>query len=572
MIRAHRTALVALVGLAALAPHLVAAQGAEEASWSLAVVDREGRAVPDLALAFVDTAPGGQMAGPSIGDARRADASGLIRGEGEPPFVLDVVSRDPAWAVAFVHAAQVEVETDGTDLLGRPLLTLDLTRPAVCVVERTGTIQVSIYGAGPDERFHATFVDERPEPAVHRLARATASFQGPTGTLAAPPGRGTLYIARDGAFGAPVVANGRPLIVPVVSGATVEVAVRLVDGPETMLMAPFDSIPFGRLDALSPDGVAVVASLPFDASPLRVPSAYPVALGTPFDPEAPLASRLPKHLVRAAEPRTSMSFRGMGPVPPSEVRPEVDAAPGALVFSVDVGGKMRLPEVEMEWVLLAQNGLRALIGETMAGGVELTLRAAAGTARLRPEEEGVATWTARVVTRDGEGAPLPMREVLVAQAGALPIRAVTDAEGVLAIEGLTADSVVAASFALPTDRVRIERGTNEAAALTLTSAAVDVSGTWIEKEGTPLVGGVMALVPADPNEAAALRPLGTRAYPIAITDATGAFQFRGVAPGDYVLRTDRRSEHALAVDADGAASLRLVGTGQKDPVSLEANE
>jgi len=85
----------------------------------------------------------------------------------------------------------------------------------------------------------------------------------------------------------------------------------------------------------------------------------------------------------------------------------------------------------------------------------------------------------------------------------------------------------------------------------------------------PAVGGGMALVPADPREAAALRPLGTRAYPIAITDSGGAFRFSGVAPGDYVLRTDRRSEHPIVVDADGEASVRLVGTGEDEPVALE---
>ena len=108
----HALLHAAIAAAAALTTPLAPAQdtAAPETAWEILAVDAAGRPVPGVSLELVDTAPGA-VAPQSLDGARRTDDDGLIAGTGAAPYVLDVVSRDPAWSVAFIHAERVVDET-----------------------------------------------------------------------------------------------------------------------------------------------------------------------------------------------------------------------------------------------------------------------------------------------------------------------------------------------------------------------------------------------------------------------------------------------------------------------------
>ena len=572
LIRGLLASLIAApFALAQAVPDAVDTHALPQASWEILAVDRQGRPVADVELELIDTMSTA-VTRPMGGTRHATDENGTIGGVGEPPYVLEIVSRDPRWSVAFIHAVRVEDEELGDDLLGRPLLRIDTLDSVVCVLEPTGTIHVRVIDAGSTDRFHVCFVDDRPEPASHRIARASASFDGAEGRLTAPAGRGTLYVARDGSLGSPILANGRPLLVAVVPGRTTEVELRFFDGPTTTLMAPFGTIPFEHLEALTPDGKTVVADLPFLSSPLRIPFALPVAGGTPHDPQHPIGFRLPKHLIRAADIPTPAPLERAGTDEVDPLRPKVETAPIELIFTVDLGSKVRLPEVSAGWTTLVRGGLMVLGGSGSTGPLLGNLRDAPGRVDLAPlyraSVEASDPWSVTVHVFDGDAAPAAFREVLISTDRVPALRAMTDARGAVHVSGILGETVTAAAFHSQGERIAVPRGPEEEGApahrLTLGTATRGVRGRWtVGEAGAVAPGSVLVLVPADAEEAAARRAFGTRAYQIAITDARGSFEFGEVPCGDYVLRTNSGNEHALSVasDEEGAVVLSLRGSG-----------
>ena len=233
---------LAALGLAALGAMLfgghVGAQDSgsgDAAPEALLVVDTSGAPVPGVELAFLGRLPGTSLSARPTGGARSDDTGWVRWPSGGVPEALDVRSDDPDWAVAFVHAER-DIEDDAG--VAERLAILDLCQPAVCVLERTGTLEIEVVGARPDDRFHATWTDARPEPASHRRAQASVSFTGSRGRLRARAGRGTLYVTREGALGAATLRNGAPLLVSMTAGETSTARVRLEDGPETLLSPP----------------------------------------------------------------------------------------------------------------------------------------------------------------------------------------------------------------------------------------------------------------------------------------------------------------------------------------------
>ncbi|MEM9381721.1 MAG: hypothetical protein AAGB93_17330 [Planctomycetota bacterium] len=558
----HRRLLHVLVSTA------LAAAAAQEAraDWELRAVDDAGRPVAGVALEFVQSAAETGGGARALGGASRftTDDEGRIGGEGDTPFALDVVSLDPAWSVAFLHtdrAPELDIdEVEREDLLGRPLLRLDLERPGLCVLAPTGTIRIRVVGAKAGDRFHACFVDDRPEPASHRTARSSTTFDGASGTLVAPAGRGNLYVAREGALGAPVVANGRPLLVSVVGGGTSEVELRFVDGPTTTLVAPFGVLPFRRVKALTPDGATVVADLAFESSPLRIPSSIAVTTDTEVDAPLAIAARLQKHLVRGEEIPGSDALDPARGAAQDAPRPEVETAPAELLFTVDVGAKVRFPELETGWEIFARSGLSVLAGAGSVGGFRGDVRSAPGSLVIGALPEGIGDraspdgpWTAQVTLTAGPGGSGGFREVLVSVGGIPPIRSAADSDGRLRIDGIPSGSILVASLVAPFDRVVVEQPRNDAvpeATLRVSTRRRTVRGTWTDADGNrPKRGAVVALVPSDPEEAAQRYGLGTRAFPLAITDANGTFDFGPVPCGAYMLQTDLSSAHELSVPA-----------------------
>lgn len=556
-----RTSLAGFLGAA------LAAQA--HADWELRAVDDAGRPLAGVSLELVETAAGGG-GGRALGSASlfTTDADGRIGGEGDTPFALDVVSRDPSWSVAFLHADRTPDldidEVERKDLLGRPLLKLDLERPGLCVLAPTGTIRIRVPSAGAEERFHACFVDDRPEPASHRTARASITFEGAEGTLVAPAGRGNLYLAREGALGAPVVAGGRPLLVSVAGGGTSEVEVRFVEGPATTLVAPFGVVPFRRVKAMTPDGRTIVADLAFESSPLRVPSSIPVTIDTDVDTPLAIAARLQKHLVRGTDIPGDNALDPARGEAQDAPRPEVETAPAELLFTVDIGAKVRFPALEAGWEIFARSGLTALAGAGSAGGFGADLRSAPGSLSLGSLPDGLGDgaaggpWAAQITVTGADGAPAAFREVLVSLVGIPPIRCASGADGRIQIDGIRAGSALVASLPTPFDRVTLERPDTDAVregALRLSTARREVQGTWTTAEGDrPMRGSVVVLVPRSQEEMAQRNVLGTRAFPLAITDANGTFDFGAVPCGEYVLHTELLSAHEVDVTAPADAS------------------
>ena len=542
-------------------------RGAVQDGPALLVVDREGRPVPGVALSFVDRLAGTSLAARLPGGDRSDDRGWLRWAPGDEPRALDVRCGDPEWAVAFVHAERVPDE--GPADLERTA-TLDLTRPAVCVLERTGTVAIEVLGAAPGDRFHATWTDVRPEPASHRGARGSTSFTGSRGRLRARPGRGTLYVTREGHLGASALRGGAPLLVSVVAGETSTVRVRLEEGPVTTFLAPFDTIQFSRLQALGPDGELVVADLPFEASPLRVPSVVPVSDGGGADGGPGPRPRLPRHLMRAVDGSAGLSPLGAprpGPGDREPSRPGVERAPVLVVFPVDLGGKLRFPEVEQGWIRLAQQGNQFLTAQPfwLLPGAQ-PLRSAPGEAHLdrlftgAPNRFDVRSGVALVRSVDAAGDPAPHREVLVTS-GPLPaFRAITDARGELRVRGAVTDEVTVVALESLACRATARVGA-EAAALAVEPAAATVRGRW---RGATPSGRVLVMTRTGDGDSTAV-PLGTRAAGLCTVDADGRFCFAPMAAGVYELRGEGLAPREVTVPAEGEVELTLATDGDGAP-------
>ena len=520
-------ALVALVPGAALAGGGVAEQ---DPGPGVLVVDRAGVPVPGLSLAAVDRLAGTSAAA-RLPRGDRTDEDGWLRWPaGDAPEALDLRSADPEWAVSYVHAARALEEGPGGI---ERAATIDFSRPAVCVVEPTGTVVIEVVGGKADDRFHATWTDARPEPASHRRTHASATFTGPRGSLRARAGRGTLYLTREGHLGATALTGGAPLLVSVSAGEASRVRVRLEDGPPTTFLAPFDTIQFSRLQALAPDGELVVADVPFEASPLRLPSVVPVSVGGEAAGQPGARPRLPKHLMRAVDAPGALSSLGGARSGTGGTRPGVERAPVLVVFPVDLGGKLRFPEVEQGWIRLAQQGNQFLTSQpfwVLPGAVPL--RSEPGRADLGQVLPGRAAGapSAQVTAVDSQGAAAAHREVLV-MGGRLPAyRAITDARGRLEVLGAVTGEVTVASMDRPADRTVATPG-GSPATLVIGAGSGVVRGVL---RGPAAAGTVLVLAP-EGGAAALPRTIGTAGTPVAIADADGRFHFGPLAGGEYRL-------------------------------------
>lgn len=567
---------LAALGLAALGAMLlggrVAAQDSgsgDEAPEALLVVDTSGAPVPGVELAFLDRLPGTSLSARLAGGARSDDTGWVRWPSGGAPEALDVRSGDPDWAVAYVHAERdLEDDTGGAERLA----TLDLRQPAVCVLERTGTLEIEVVGARPDDRFHATWTDARPEPASHRRAQASVTFTGPRGRLRARAGRGTLYVTREGSLGAATLRNGAPLLVSMTAGETSTARVRLEDGPETLFLAPFDTIQFQRLQALAPDGELVVADLDFESSPLRVPSVIPVSVDGDLDGRPGARPRLPKHLMRAVDAPASLSSLGSDQAPPPGTRPGVERAPVLVVFPVDLGGKLRFPEVEQGWIRLAQQGNLFLTSQPFSvrpgaaplrskPGVARLDRVYAGAVRApgTPQEPSFL----QVASPGGE--PAAHREVLVVSPPLPAFRALTDDQGRLEVRGATGPGVEVLALGNLADRITVRplgEG-EEAPTLTLDASVGTVRGRWAIRGAA---GRVLMLVPGD-EEMKARGLAGTRAVPLCLAGARGEFHFGPTPAGDYRLRIDGADVAEVQVRAGETETLEL----ESDPPEVKTS-
>ncbi|MEM8710984.1 MAG: hypothetical protein AAGG01_08535, partial [Planctomycetota bacterium] len=412
-----------------------------------------------------------------------------------------------------------------------------------------------------------------------------ASFQGPEGVLRVPAGRGTLHLAQDGFLGAPVITSTGLLLISVAPGGEASVDVRFLEGPTAKLLAPFDVIPFNRIEALAPDGSTVIADLAFDASPLKVGCRVAVVTGVPNSPQELPPVRLPKQILRAVDVPLAL--------PPIEetsadtgVPRMVDRAPMELLFTVDPGDKVRLPEVAGGWINEAQGGL-ALVSGSLYGTSRETGVERPGIGEIVLPAMGAATpWSARVTVRDTDGEALPFVEALVSVPGALLARAITDADGQLYLQGVSGASVAVGLVDSVADQVVIERPDPEGDSAALPETAdlvrgprISLAGTWTRTSARATVGDLLALVPANPEELQERRRFMTHAVPIAFVDAKGAFNFGSVPRGLYTLRAGSESEVSLDLRAleseergSGGARGRLSLKGSGDDLLVELRE
>lgn len=535
----------------------------------LLVVDASGVPVPGVQLTFIDRLPGTSLSAKLLG-GEPSDERGWIRwAPGATPEALDVRSADPRWAVAYLHAERT-LEAGEEDV--QRLATIDFNQLAVCVLERTGTLEIEVVGAQPGDRFHATWTDARPEHSSHRKAQSSASFTGPRGRLRARAGRGDLYLTRDGALGAAVLRNGSPLLISVVPGETSQVRVRLEEGPSTLFLAPFDTIQFQRLQALAPDGELVVADLDFESSPLRVPSVLPVSVSGDQDERPGARPRLPKHLMRAVDAPTSLSSLGGKPTPPGGTRPGVERAPVLVVFPVDLGGKLRFPEVEQGWIRLAQQGNLFLVSQPFhVRPGAAPLRSAPGSARLDRLNAGRAESTHPAEAMRGlsvvtpEGKPAGLREVLVVDAPWPAFRALTDQQGHLEVHGALGPEVEVMALENLADRVTLgtQASGEDDPVLVLSGAMGTVRGDWSDPSAT---GRVLMLIPQG-EELGARVAAGTRAVPLCVVDSRGRFHFGPVPAGDYQLRVEGEDLVAVQVRRDATEALKIEGAPPEVRVS-----
>ncbi|QDV06539.1 hypothetical protein Poly30_20490 [Planctomycetes bacterium Poly30] len=554
---------------------VVALHGASIASATsdLRVVDPEGKPVAGVTLEIVDR---------QLGTFSESDLPLLLTSDDEGRISLEDIKRPPIdlrlatvdggspWAIRYVHGKRLIDENAGADLDGAKPRVYDLSEDIVCVVEESGTIQVQVAGARESDRFHATFLDQRPEPESHRNVVASGSFTGGSGSFRVPAGRGTVYLYQEGYVGAPVLTRDSPLMVAVAPGGTASVAVRFLEGPTTRLLAPFDMIPFQRIEALAPDGRTVIGEFAFDASPLRLPSRIAVVTGAANAPSEIPPMRLPKQLLRAVDVPLALPALEL----PDEVEGAerfVDRAPMELLFTVDPGLKIRLPEAAGGWIDQARGGL-SFLSNTVQGMKMLTGIEHPAPSRVLVAGAGSgAAWQAAVTVRDAEGAVRPYVEVLVAAPGSLLARGITGADGVIHVEGIRADSVALCLVDSVADQVSLARpepGAGSAAGVIVPGDRVELSGTWKRSPQNAGVGDLIVLVPASEEAIMEQRRFMTRAAPIAFLDAAGTFDFGSVPRGLYTLRAGSQSEAAIDLRVpeeekarSGAGSLELSGTG-----------
>jgi len=474
------------------------------------------------------------------------------------PLDLRVAAADAdRWAIAFLHGPREGLDATDTDLLGRTLDTLAPGGEFVAVLVETGVVTVEVIGADEDDRFVATFIDERPEPDLHRPVRLSRRFEGPVGALRFPPGRGRLHVAREDALGGLVCGARGPLTVAVRSGATTALRIEMVDGPLTSIMAPFESIPFEALEALAPDGETVVGAFPFESTPLRLPSALPRVAGSEVDGATLARATRSRQLVRGRD------------VPLQRVEPQVyegatppryrlATAPLDLTFGVQHGETLRLPEVDGGWVTLARSGIAGM--ERLGGraGTTGVARPAPGVLRLPGEAEG----SARLEVLRGDGSPAAHTEVVLAARRLGTVRAITDAAGRLEVRGVREDGLTGCIAGAPSARFDLEPGAE--ARVVDGTRAVPVDGLWEGAEA----GVTMALLAPDEDERSLRDPFGSAGFTIAVTDARGRFDFGPVEPGAYRLQILGGGDAAVTVPADGA-SLAIGGTLRAPEVSVQ---
>lgn len=557
---------------------LLTADPAAAAPLDIRVVDTAGHPVPGVTIEFVDR-PIGAFGEANVPVRRSSDEAGAISTSdlAQPP-VRFRVANDPAagddaadhWVLRFVHGRRIEESAATPDLLGYKPKVFDLEQDVICVVEEAGTIEIRVAGASKDDSFHATFVDARPEPESHRNVSASGSFRGATGSIRVPAGRGTLYLAQEGFLGAPILAHEGPLMVSVTPQQTTRVTVRFLEGPTARLLAPFDSIPFAKMQALAPDGETVVAVFPFDTSPLNVPSRLAVTAGHPGSPSELPALRLPKHLVRAVDVPLQLPAVE-DPNAKDAAKRYLERPPMELIFAIDPGGKMRLPEVAGGWVREAEGGMllltRAFYDPRTGTGIT---RPTLGTLHMGGEGSG-APWSARVVVKDAAGVPQPFVEAFVARPRAMLARGITGPDGALNITGLESDSVAVAladSVAEGLDLTRPAEAGARLEGVITTGARIAVRGTWTRSPDDFGVGELLALVPSDAEDRAGRARFMTHATSIAFVDAAGKFDFGSVPVGRYTLRAGSSSEAPVdlqpqaAEQPRAAATLKLTGTGE----------
>lgn len=560
------------------------------AAGDLLAVDAEGRPLPGVQLELVMTQPGVYgAAGPrrvlTTGEDGRVDAPA---GDLAP---LDVkVAPGQGWGVSFVHGPRITDETQAEDLMGAKPRVWTLEGTTTVVLDRTGTLVVEVVNASPEDVFHVTLVDERPEIFSHRPQRETRTFRGARGELDLPAGRGTLYVCEEGSLGAAALAGtpqggAAPYLVSVHPGARTHVELRMVDGPFTSILAPFEQIPFETLEALSPDGVSVVGSFEFAASPLRIPTRIAIAMGTSYDGEGHLTARFPKHFVRAA---------GIPLVRPEPERPlgaperETAPPPLDLTIAVDLGGKIRLPEVESGWVMFATSA--AMLRGGMTGGLQtrFTNEPTSGVLELpdradpRVPRRGqvleplppVPTWTAHLALVDAAGAAAPHREILVALDDGTLARGITDARGRLEVRGVRGGEPIACPLGAVGTQASLEEGAGteaEPARLVLPAPGSPFEGTWLAREeGAPVVGQVVALLPLEAADMDKRARFMTRAFPIAITDREGRFRIDGVPAGRYRVHAGRGAAGEIALGTgDEPARAGLTGTDEDLALRVE---
>lgn len=568
-----RAALLSAAALLLPAPLLAAPAG------DLLAVDVQGRPVPGVRLELIDTQLGVYGA-PGPREILTTGEDGRVEVPDAPVLPLDVrAERGQGWCVSFVHGARRVDETQPMDLVGAQPRVLTLEDTTAVVLERTGTLVVEMAGAKEDDVYHVTFVDDRPEPFSHRSVRATRTFRGARGEFDLPPGRGTLYVCEEGTLGAPALSGApgggtAPYLVSVHPGGTTRVELRMVDGPFTTVMAPFEQIPFETLEAIAPDGATVVGSFSFLESPLRLAARLPIAMGTGYETDAHLGVRMPKHFLRAAgvplvRPKPELPLGA----------PERTTAPPPLdlTFTADLGGKLRLPEMESGWVLLATNA--ALIRGGPAAGLQTRFveQARLGVIELPPRADhrvprrgqtlpplpAEPSWTSWLSVRSAEGAPAPFQEIFVSLRDGTLARGLTDASGHLEVRGVRDAGALAAPMGALGLRVELTEASTaeEPALLTLPAGSGAISGQWVrEKDGPTVVGVVVGLLPMTEDEVRTRSRFMTRAFPVAITDRNGAFAFSGLEPGKYELRAGPAGAIEIEVTAGGEVrELRLVG-------------
>lgn len=477
------------------------------------------------------------------------------------PLDLRVAEEDAErWALMFLHGPRVSLDASDTDLLGRTLDTLAPEGEFVAVLAGTGVVALEVIGADEDDRFVATFIDERPEPDLHRPVRTSRTFRGPVGAMRFPPGRGRLHVAREDALGGLLCDARGPLSVAVRSGATTSLRIEMTEGPTTMIKAPFEAIPFEVLDALAPDGETLVGAFPFASTPLRLPSALPRVAGSEVDGAAIARMTRMRQLVRGRDvPLERVEPPVFEGTTPPEYR--LATAPLDLTFGIQHGDSLRLPEVDGGWVTLARSGIAGMERLGGRGGATGVERPGPGVVQLA----GDATRGARLRVVRGDGSPVRFAEVIVAprrRGTGGSVRAVTDAAGVLELRGLGAGGAVVCLPGAPGARVELEPGGE--ARLTAGAAVAHVAGLW---EGAA-PGLTMALLAPDEDERSARDPFGSSGFAVAATDHRGRFDFGAVEPGTYRLQILGGGDAEVVVPAAGAR-LAITGAPGAPEVSVE---